>query len=191
MKLLLTLFVLLAGVGNAQDVKNSTEGMNGAYGALVSRIGLVRNSTAVFVGGRGGWIVVNTFSIGIGGYMLMNDVSARIPDTSGNHLMTLEYGGLDLEYSSRISDSYSLTLQALIGAGSIGHKEIPYLNRRQYHDPFFVFEPSLSIEIGVTRILRIGIGACYREVAWLKSDLASSADLSGPSGLLSLKFGFL
>ena len=165
--------------------------MNGAYGAVVSRIGLVRNSPAVFVGGRGGWIVGHTLAIGIGGYMLVNDVSARIPDTSGNHVMTMDYGGLDLEYGSQISDSYSLTVQALIGAGSIGHKEIPYLNRRQYHDPFLVFEPSLSIEIGITKIFRIGIGAGYREVAWLKSDLASSADLSGPSGFLSLKFGFL
>jgi hypothetical protein len=188
--MLLALFFLLAGVGYAQDVKNSTEGMNGAYGVVVSRIGLVRNSTAVFVGGRGGWIVNHTFAIGLGGYMLMNDVSARIPDTSSNRLISLEYGGLDLEYISPIGDCF-LTLQTLVGAGSIGHKEIPYLNRRQYHDPFFVFEPSLNIEIGVTKIFRIGIGASYREVAWLNSRLASSADLSGPSGFLSLKLGFL
>ena len=191
MKLLITLFFLVAEVSYAQGIKNSTEEMNGEYGAVVSRIGSVRNSTAVFVGGRGGWIVGHTFSIGIGGYMLMNDVSARIADTSGNRLMTLEYGGLDLEYILPIDGFYFMTLQMLVGAGSISHREIPYLNRKQYHDPFFVFEPGFNIEIGVTKNFRIGIGISCREVAWLKSDLASSADLSGPSGFLSLKFGFL
>jgi hypothetical protein len=105
--------------------------------------------------------------------------------------MTLEYGGLDLEYILPIDGFYFMTLQMLVGAGSISHREIPYLNRKQYHDPFFVFEPGFNIEIGVTKNFRIGIGISCREVAWLKSDLASSADLSGPSGFLSLKFGFL
>jgi hypothetical protein len=162
-----------------------------AYGAVVSRISTLRNTTAITIGGRGGWIIDHTYGIGIGGYMLANNVDARKPDTSGNHWMTLSYGGVDLEYVSAINDSYFLTLQALIGAGSISHEEIPYLDRRQYHDPFFVFEPGVGIEIGVTKIFRIGIGASYRQVAWLKSNLASSADVSGPSAFLSLKVGFL
>lgn len=162
-----------------------------AYGAVVSRISALRNTTAITIGGRGGWIIDHKFGIGIGGYMLANNVDAGIPDTAGNHWMTLSYGGVDLEYVSTISDSYFLTLQALIGAGSISHEEIPYLDRRQYHDPFVVVEPGVGLEIGVTRIFRIGIGVSYKQVAWLKSSIASSADLSGPSAFLSLKVGFL
>jgi hypothetical protein len=185
-KILVAILLTVSASAFAQDTDSSK-----AYGAVVARLSSVRNATAFLIGGRGGWIIDRTFGVGIGGYMLANNVGARIPDTSGNHWMTLSYGGVDLEYVSAINDSYFLTLQVLIGAGSISHEEIPYLDRRQYHDPFFVIEPGVSLEIGVTKIFRIGIGASYRQVAWLKSNLASSADVSGPSALLSLKVGFL
>ncbi len=182
----LAILILLATMpALAQNTESS-----GEYGTVASKIGMVRSTKALFVGGRGGWIIDHTFAIGIGGYTLLNDIEARIPDTAGNHLMTLNYGGVDLEYISPIGESYYLAIQALVGAGAIGHKEIPYLDRRQYHDPFFVLEPSVTVEIAVTKIFRIGIGASYREVAWLESNLATQADLSGPSGFLSLKVGF-
>lgn len=189
MKLLIILLFLVAAVGHAQDSKNSTDGTNGEYGAVVSRIGTVRNSTAVFVGGRGGWIIDRTFAIGIGGYMLVNDVQARVPDTSGNHLFTMAYGGLEFEYSLFTSTSFRITFQELFGAGSISHEESPYLNHRQYHDPFLVFEPGLYAEIEVTKTFRIGAGVSHRAVLFLSSKLASNADLSSPTGFVSLKVG--
>jgi hypothetical protein len=185
LRILAVLLLLETMPAFAQNTESS-----GEYGTLVSNIGLVRNTKALFIGGRGGWSFDHTFAIGVGGYTLLNDINARIPDTSGNHLMTMSYGGVDLEYISSIGDSYYLTIQALVGTGAIGHKETVYLNPRQYHDPFFVFEPSVSVEIMVTKIFRIGIGASYREVALLESNLASRADLCGASGFLSLKVGF-
>lgn len=160
------------------------------YGTLVSKVTSIRNTSAVLVGGRGGWIVDQRFAVGIEGYMLLSNVKAQVPDTSGNRFLTADYGGVDLEYSVPLGTRYSLTVQTLIGGGSIGHKETPYLDRRQYHDPFVVLEPGASVEIAVTRIFRIGAGASYRHVAFLKSDLATRQELSGPAGFLSLKVGF-
>jgi hypothetical protein len=119
------------------------------YGTVVSKIATVRNTTALFVGGRGGWIFDHKFAVGIEGYMLLNNVKARIPDSSGNRYLTTDYGGVDLEYFVSVGDRYYLTVQTLIGGGSIGHKEIPYLDRRQYHDPFLVLEPSAGLEAAV------------------------------------------
>jgi hypothetical protein len=191
LKYLFVLIVVLSGVGYAQESKPSGDGATGEYGVVTSSVGSIRNTSAVLLGGRGGWIVSPTFSIGIAGYALMNDVSARLPDTSGNRFMTMSYGGIDLEYTFAINNTWFLTFQELIGAGSISHKESPYLNKKQYHDPFAVFEPSLSIEVGVAKIFRIGIGASYRDVEWLESSLATKADLGGPSAFVSLKIGFL
>lgn len=160
------------------------------YGAVVSKVGMVRDTKALFVGGRGGWIIDDAFAIGIEGYMLVNNIDARVPDTSGNHFLTMDYGGIDLEYITPIGGHYYLTFQTLIGGGAIGHQEVPYLDRRQYHDPFIVVEPGVSVEIAATSIFRIGIGASYRQIALLKSNLATQNELSGPSGFLSLKVGF-
>lgn len=185
LRILAALLLLNTVPALAQNAESS-----GEYATVVSNTGMVRNTRALFIGGRGGWTFDHTYAIGIGGYTLLNDIQARIPDTSGNYLMTMSYGGFDLEYSSSIGESYYVTIQTLVGAGSIGHKETVYLNPRQYHDPFFVFEPSVSVEIAVTKIFRIGIGASYREVASLESNIASNSDLSGASGFLSLKVGF-
>lgn len=185
MKILALLCFLAVVPVSAQNSEPST-----VYGTVVSHVGMVRNTAALFVGGRGGWIFDHTFALGIEGYMLMNNIDARVPDTAGNHFLTMDYGGIDLEYITPVGEHIYLTIQTLIGGGSIGHKEIPYLDRRQYHDPFAVLEPSISAEVAVTSIFRIGIGASYRQVALLKSNLATENELSGPSGFLSLKVGF-
>jgi hypothetical protein len=189
--LFLASILVMSHASFAQSVQNSANGATGEYGAISSIVGSVRNTTAVLVGGRGGWILSPSFSMGIAGYTLVNDISGRQPDTAGNRLMTLSYGGIDLEYTFALSESLYLTFQELIGAGSISHRESPYHNPKQYHDPFAVFEPSVSLEVGVSKIFRIGIGASYREVEWLDSNIATRADLGGPSGFLFLKIGFL
>jgi hypothetical protein len=161
----------------------------GVYGALDARVSTVRNTTAILAGGRGGWIFDRSFGVGIGGYMLTNHVRAGVQDTSGNSWMTLSYGGLDLEYASSYNDAISVTYQALVGAGSISHDEIPYLDRRQYHDPFFVFEPGIGIELAVSRIFSLGLSVNYRFVGFLSSPLATNSELGGPEANLGLKVG--
>ena len=184
------IFALLVLLATASAAAQQADTLR-EFGAVVTKVSTLRNGTALIIGGRGGWIIDRAYAVGIEGYMLMNNIEARIPDTSGNHLLTFSYGGLDLEYSPSLGNSFSWTLQVLVGAGSIGHKEIPYLDRRQYHDPFFVLEPSLTVEMGLMKILRLGFGAGYRGVGGLKSALASGKELSGPSASLSLKIGFL
>ncbi|HEY6952938.1 MAG TPA: hypothetical protein VI758_11055 [Bacteroidota bacterium] len=187
--LFIVVLCIVTSASFAQDNQNSASVSSGEFGAIDTRIGTVRNATAIFVGGRGGWIINQAVAIGIGGYALVNNVPARIPDTSGNHLLTMAYGGIDVEYNLLTTGSLRITFEELLGAGSISHEEIPYLNHRQYHDPFLVFEPGLSAEFKVTRILSVGAGVSHRVVFLLSSKLASNAELGSPSGFVSLNVG--
>ena len=169
----------------AQDAGEGRE-----FGAVISKVGNVRNSTALFAGGQGGWILDHHLAIGLGGYTLLNDVSARVPDTLGNRNLTFSYGGATFEYTYPSGDSFYAIFQMLLGGGAVGHKESPYIDRRQYQDPCFVVEPNVTLEVAVSKMFRIGVGAGYRQVLLLKSNLATSSDLSSISGSLSLKVGF-
>jgi len=56
-------------------------------------------------------------------------------------------------------------------------------------DSFFVIEPSVHVNLNVTTFFRIAAGVSYRYVSGLNSTLSTNADLSGPSGVLTFKFG--
>jgi hypothetical protein len=163
----------------------------GEYGAVTMKIGTIRNSSAMFVGGRGGWILDQSYGIGIGGYLLVKDLSARVSDTSGNSRLMASYGGLDIEYLVPLDSPFHFSAQALLGGGIVGHVENRYVNPRPHYDPFVVFEPGLNVEIGLTEIFRFTLGASYRFVGWLSSPVATNTDLSGPMFNISVKAGFL
>ena len=166
----------------AQDAGSGNE-----FGAVDSKFGTVRSSNAVFIGGRGGWIFGGTYAVGIGGYLLVNDVPARVPDTAGNHRLMASYGGLDLEYVYPLSSSLHLTFQTLIGGGAVGHTEDHYRNPRQHYDPFFVLEPAINAYVTLSKIFSLGLGISYRLVGWLSSTAATNADLSSLSLNVAVK----
>ncbi len=160
------------------------------FGAVTSSVATLRNTSAVLVGGQGGWMPDPSFAVGIEGYTLVSNVPSRVVDTLGNHDLTLSYGGATLDYVVPLGQSFYAVFHALVGGGSISHKEGPYIDRRQYHDPFVVVEPRVTVETAISKIFRIGVGVSYRQVAWLNSSLATQSDLSGVSGSLTLEVGF-
>jgi hypothetical protein len=162
----------------------------GGYGAVTMKIGTIRNAGAMFAGGRAGWVLDHTYGIGIGGYFLVNNVSARVSDTSDDSRLMVSYGGLDIEYLVPLDSTFHFSAQALLGGGAVGHVENRYVNPRPHYDPFVVFEPGLNVDIGLTKVLRLSLGASYRFVGWLSSPAATNGDLSGPMFNVSIKAGF-
>lgn len=82
-----------------------------------------------------------------------------------------------------------LTTQALIGGGQAGKKTN---ERSDYHingNQFFVLDPSVAIEINVTKIFRISTGVHYRFISGANHSTFSDAQLSGVSGVVTFKFG--
>ena len=163
---------------------------SGGFGGPVLKITNINGENAVMVGGRGGWIINHTFVLGGGGYGLVTNVHAKTTDSIHQYIQ-LGYGGLDMEFIPASNDLLHLSVGLLVGGGGVGYKpnDKNGFNSMQNNDTFFVLEPSVNINLNVTHYFRIAAGATYRYVSGLKSTISTNTDLSGPSAILTLKFG--
>ncbi len=62
----------------------------------------------------------------------------------------------------------------------------PYAQNR---NPGFIAEPALSVLLNVTRHLRVGFGASYRIVGDVELADLQDNEISGPAGVVTIKFG--
>ena len=152
---------------------------SGGCGGPVIKLSGISNNFALFIGGRGGWIVNHSFLIGGAAYGLATDVFI-----SGNKLH-MGYGGLWVEYIINSDELVHFTAGTLIGMG-IAHYDPEGKDQRTY----FVLEPEANVEINIVRFFRVCAGVSYR-MAMGFSGLAGLDDaaLSGLSANLFLKFG--
>ncbi len=163
---------------------------NGGFGGPELKITSINGETAVFMGGRGGWIMNHTFSLGGAGYGLVTNVHSKNAD-SVHQFIHMGYGGLDLEYITSSNDLIHLSLGLLIGAGGIGFKNNleDVVDHHPTMESFFVLEPSVHANLNVTRFFRIAGGVSYRYINGVKNSLSTNTDMSGLSGVLTLMFG--
>jgi len=163
---------------------------SGGFGGPVLKITNINGENAVMVGGRGGWIINHTFVLGGGGYGLVTDVHAKTTDSIHQYVQ-LGYGGLEMEFIPASNNLLHLSVGLLVGGGGIGYKpdNDDGINSMQKTNSFFVLEPSVNANLNVTHYFRIAAGVTYRYVSGLKSAASTNADLSGPSAILTLKFG--
>lgn len=163
---------------------------SGGFGGPAVQLTQINGEGAVLVGGRGGWIINHTFVLGGGGYGLVTDVSAKIADTAkGLRYLEMGYGGLDLEFIASSNRLVHLSFGLLVGGGGVRYKDERITVSNESMDSFFVLEPSAHINLNVTHFFRIAAGVSYRYVNGVNSPITSNTDLSGPSAILTLKFG--
>lgn len=163
---------------------------SGGFGGPVVKFSSMNGNTGILVGGRGGWIINHTFIIGGGGYGLANNVKAKTLGPNGERYLNFGYGGLEMEY---VSDSYRLlhfSFMTLIGGGGLGWRDenmrTGFVND---NETFFILEPGANVTLNVTKFFRISAGVSYRYITGIESSAATNADLSGLSGVLTLRFG--
>jgi hypothetical protein len=168
----------------------SGEVESGGFGGPVLKITNLNGENAVMVGGRGGWVINHSFVLGGGGYGLVTEVNAKVSD-SAHQYIEMGYGGLELEYIPSSNDLLHLSVGLLVGGGGIGYRsdDKDMFHSTHKNNSFFVLEPSVQANLNVTHYFRIAAGASYRYVGGLKSVVSTNDDLSGPSALLTLKFG--
>jgi hypothetical protein len=217
-KLMVLMMALLLAMPAMADDKNDDENMktlfgsgpvkSGGYGAPEIKLTTINGGDmGLLVGGKGGWIVNSCFSIGGGGYGLVTShkiadykMAPQYPSTSKDSTAYLQmgYGGLILEYINSSDDVIHFTISALIGGGMANYSEKAYsYNNHNYNDnyhsnvvtPIVVFEPGATVDINITKFMRIGLGASYRMVWQTDLPATKNSDLSGVSGNLSFKFG--
>jgi hypothetical protein len=151
----------------------------------------------LLVGGRGGWIINSTFSIGGAGYGLVTNHKVPNYITIHQKEVYLRYGmgGLFLEYINSSDEIFHFTINSMIGAGGAVYtskiNEIINGNRDYVYESsaFFVFEPGATVDINLLRNFRIGLGASYRIISFLELPNTTNKDLGGVSVNLVFKFG--
>jgi hypothetical protein len=166
----------------------------GGYFSPVVKFSSIHDDLGVFVGGRGGLIINRSVAIGFGGYGLASYVEAINRGPLGERYMEMGYGGLDIEYIFDPNELVHFSVSTLIGGGGV------FFNDRSWgsdywddhdHDVngFFIVEPAFNLDINVTSFMKTSIGASYRIVSGLKSDVSTNNDLTGASAMLSFRFG--
>ena len=120
----------------------------------------------------------------------MTDVNAKVTDSIHQYIQ-MGYGALELEYIPSSNDLLHLSIGLLVGGGGVGYKQETndVFNTSHRTSSFFVLEPSVNANLNVTHFFQIAAGVTYRYVSGLKSVVSTNADLSGPSAILTLKFG--
>lgn len=187
---ILFLSILLVTSLHAQEETLVGDGFHsGGYGGPVWKVGLVNGKVGLFSGGRGAWIINHTFAIGGGGYSLIVDVETDAVSANEKQLyLDFEYGGFEMEYIHKSDKLVHWTIHAMLGGGTV---------RLLEHDPkeaietdnFYMVEPSFNMDINISSWFRIGIGVSYRFAIGLDLEEITNSDISGPSGLIILKFG--
>jgi len=196
--LFLTIALLyVPGIAQEQTLLGTTDIENGGYAAPVAKFTTVNNEFGLLVGGRGGWIINHTFSIGLAGYGLANNINARTIGPYGQKYLRLGYGGLDLEYVANSNDLLHFSVHSLIGGGTAGFRygwnedrwNYEYGEHDRNYNLFFIFEPGANVDLNVIPWFRTSVGISYRFVAGLSSSAASNSDISGLSAGLTFRFG--
>ena len=201
--------VIAATVGlSAQEKKSETlfsgDIEHGGYGAVELKYSQVNDGMGLFVGGRGGWIINSTLSIGGGGYGLVTDhvvdgYNPEDPLIDKAYLRT-GYGGLILEYINNSDELVHFTVNALVGAGGAVYTDSweneihPGDNEGQdwnnyENSEYFIFEPGITADLNMFTFMRVSLGASYRFISGLDLPNTENADLSGASVNLAFKFG--
>jgi len=195
----MTLLLSLGAVSSAyaQDGETPTDETliqgiqsSGGYGAPTVALTSVHGEWAVLSGGQGGWILNRQFVLGGAGRGL-----ATLPSTSVNGVereIQMGYGGLLLEYIGAPSELVHYGLSAVIGGGSVQLVRDGYDHRDDEafdQSALFVTEAGGRLELNVTSFFRMGVGGGYLFVSGSDVATVSDADLRGPYGELSLRFG--
>ena len=190
-KMLVVLMSLLTFSAFAQEetlIGNSIE--SGGFGGPVVKFSTVNGSTGILVGGRGGWIINHTFILGGGGYGLANNVKAKTLGPNGERYLNFGYGGLELEYVSDSDRLLHFSFMTLIGGGGLGWRdENLRAGMSSDNETFFILEPAAAATLNVTKFFRISAGVSYRYISGIESSASTNSDLSGPSVVLTFRFG--
>lgn len=154
-----------------------------------------------FIGGLSGGIIVNhEFSIGLGGYGIMNSQNFKYSGIYATDVYLYGgYGGLKLEYRLFPLNTFNVAFPVLIGGGAVtystwGPDNWQHHNNGNYDytyawDSFFIIEPGVMLGINMLKFMRLDVGASYRYAPEINLPNTNSDLLNNFSANISLKFG--
>lgn len=164
---------------------------NGGWGGPVVQISTLRDRAAVFVGGRGGWLVDGRLTIGGAGFGLANRIPAPAEVEGPGEELDLEmgYGGAWIEYTISPLRLLHVSVGTLVGGGGLS---LAWRDGGSYgsrSDGFFVAEPAVIAELNLAKHVRANVGAAYRWIVGADMQGLSYRDVAAFSVVAALKFG--
>lgn len=164
----------------------------------------LNGATGLLIGGGLCALLGPHARVGLMAATLVNDVPGKGSTAASRRNLTFTYGGGYGEYVIDPESPVHFSVYTLLGGGGLlyhGTIEEPEpgvpktggvnvdLSIERETDGFFIAEPGLGIEAGVTEYLRVGAGLGYRFVHGVETDGVSDGTVSGPIGTLSLRLG--
>lgn len=179
--------IAITGTGFAQSIetifKNGGPKIKGAYGSVSQKFSTIDNEFVYFLGGYGGVLLEKDLMVGAGVFTFLNGQSMSSAENQKLH-QNLTYIGLMAEKIFQSKKAIHFSSNLLLGVAFIGEQNtLPgggtySISTRES----FVAEPTVSVELNVTKWFRLESGISYR---WL----AKEQEYSAPSASVSLKFG--
>jgi hypothetical protein len=185
---------------------------HGGYGGPFVKVGELEGQTAVMMGGKGGWLINHTITLGIAGCGMVNAPTQKYINADNEEVeasLRFGYGGFYLEYINNPASVVHINANVLFGWGGIIFDEEGdwggFNNTDNNNDDFekknpnvsyFVIEPSIGVEMNVTSFFRIGLDASYRfgnkigsNALFRDNPVIKDYKIDGFSGSLVFKFG--
>lgn len=208
--LAMVLFVFGANINTvfAQDSRGEYQSIFGSgpttvsgWGAFEMKTGqILSDELGLWLGGKGGLLINETFTVGLAGYGLIPYHRVEVEDRLNDPYLEFGYGGLYLEYAIMPRKAVHFNANCIIGAGAAGLLDNLYDDDwddwdREYDraydvEPVFVVEPGVNVGVNFTKWFRVDIGASYRYVHNFDTHKRfENSDLSGVSGNIAFKFG--
>jgi len=151
----------------------------------------------VFLSGLSGGVIFNhKFSLGIGGYGIVNSYNLVYSDITPPDDLYLYggYGGLKMEYRLNPSKVFHVSFPLLIGGGALSYNrhndmDYNYMEESYASDGFFVVEPGVMMGVNLIKFMRLDAGVTYRFAPEIDLPQTSSVLLNSFNAVVSLKFG--
>lgn len=170
------------------EFNDSKNVVHGVYLGLNFNYGEIDNKSTYMAGAKIAYVANKKLEVGFTG------VGFYLEDESNQSFDGIDvygaYGGLHLEPIIFGGSAVSLSFPMLIGGGAASYSltdfEFTYAEK---WEPFFVFEPGLSILYNVSSYLQLEMGVKYRLTSDFELYPDSIENLQGFSGGIGLKMG--
>jgi hypothetical protein len=185
--------LLAATAATAQDQAPSqrTAGLP-RFGAPVVKLTSIRAQPAVMLGGRGGWNVSRSVTLGFGLYGTLSQVdgASGVISAAGVPLdVKLESFGVEFEYALHPVARTHFTLGALLGGAAIRYVKDGTDEQDGETDFVLLLEPGVGIERAVAGWVHLHLAVSYRVVSGVEQRGLTTSDAHGPAAVFALKLG--
>jgi hypothetical protein len=136
----------------------------GGYGSFTAGYSTIDHKHAILFGGRVSWIASHSIGIGFGATGFINEFHYE-PSLDKEVFLTGGYGGLCIEPILFPRSPVHLSFPILLGAGGISFisKDKDFNNNFiEDSKAFLIIEPSVELELNLTKFFRLAFGVSTR-----------------------------